>query len=306
MTIVVGVSPDESGADAVALGAVLARLMNSRLVLAYVHPPIVDYPSVGHVDAEWGAFLQERGDAALSRAADQLSRDWSISGVERVIVGQSSVGRGLREVAAAHEASVVVLGPGSGGRDEHVALGAVAHSLLHDGSAAVALAPQMYRETAPDRLERLVVGFSGTEESRSAVQVAADLVRDRDVQLVLLTVVLRSTRIPASRLGRDPERMVIDAAMEQSRAAQEAVGASIGEPLDGFIVQADTPDQAVARFAWQPSDLFVLASSGIGAVRRVFMGDTSHKLIRASTTPAIVLPRSVEDNAQQSRHVDDD
>lgn len=68
----------------------------------------------------------------------------------------------------------------------------------------------------------------------------------------------------------------------------------MGVPIDGEVIQGDTADQAMARFDWQGEDLFVVASSGFGALRRVFLGDTTHKLLRALTVPAIVLPRHLE------------
>ena len=45
------------------------------------------------------------------------------------------------------------------------------------------------------------------------------------------------------------------------------------------------------RFDWQGDELFVLASARGGVLRRVFLGDMTYKLVRATPVPAIVLPR---------------
>lgn len=297
MRIVVGVAPDETGEDAVALGAVLSRLTDARLVLAYVHPPTIDFPSMGHVDAEWSAFLQERSEATLSAAASALAREWSIHDVDTAIEGRASVGHGLRDIAEATEASMIVLGPGSHGHDGHVGLGSVAHSILHGGPTAVALAPEGYRETAPDRIRRLVVGFQDTPESVVAVDSAMAIAAPHDAAVHLLTVVVRMTRILGSRLGRDPERIVMETLVERDREAQARYIEVTGGGLSGSVVQGDTAGRAMSRFDWQDSDVFVAASSSLGAISKVFMGDLTHKLIRSCTVPAVVLPRGFDPDA---------
>lgn len=294
MRIVVGVSPDESGEDGLALGALLARLLGASITLAFVHPPTMDYPSLGNVDAEWEAFLRERSRAALSHAAEILRTDWAIGDVDTVVVARASVGHGLRDAADQVGALVIVIGPGSEGIDGHLALGSVAHSLLHGGAAAVALAPEGYREVAPDAIQRLIVGFQDTPESEYAVGIAESVARPHDVPLHLLTVVLRMTRLLGARIGRDPERMVMEALIEHERAAQLGFIERSGLPITGSVVEGDTAGRAMSRFDWQDSDVFVAASSSLGLLSRVFLGDLTHKLLRACTVPAVVLPRGFD------------
>lgn len=291
MRVVVGVCPDDSGSDAVALGAVLTRLFGGSLVLAHVHPPTIDYPSMGHVDAEWATFLQQRADATLDRAEAQLAVDWSIVDVERVITESSTVTRGLRSIAEDLDADVLVIGPDTGGRDGRLALGSIAHGLLHGGATAVALAPEGYRETAPEHIERLVVGFADTSEARSVVAATLDLAAAARVAVHLLTVVIRTTRIVGARVGRDPERAVMASLVEREVQAQQAVIRESGENVGGDVIHGDTADQAMARFDWRVGDMFVVGSSRLAALRRVFLGDTTHRILRACTVPAMVMPR---------------
>ena len=294
MRIVVGVSPDESGDDGVTLGAVLSRLLGARITLAYVHPPTIDYPSRGHVDAEWADFLRQRSEATIDRAADILRRDWSIDDIDSTIVARASVAHGLRDAADEVGAVMIVIGPGSEGVDGHLALGSVAHSLLHGGAAAIALAPEGYRETAPDEIRRLVVGFQDTAESEYAVGIAESVARPSGVDVHLLTVVLRMTRILGTRLGRDPERAVMEALVEHETTAQQRYIEASDQPLTGSVVHGDTAGRAMARFDWQDTDVFVAASSSLGVLSRVFLGDLTHKLLRACTVPAVVLPRGFD------------
>lgn len=294
MEIVVGVSPDESGDDAVALGAVLHRLLGGRLVLVYVHPPTIDYPSLGHVDAEWKAFLSERADATLGEAREQLVGEWSITDVDTVVYAHGSVGHGLRNVAEERGANLIAIGPGASRFDGRLSLGSVAHSLLHGGPAAVAAAPEGYRETAPDHVQRLVAGFQDTEESAEAVRLCIDVAGRKHIPVHLLTVVLRATRIVGARVGRDAERQVMQALVEHEAAAQSRFTSSRTEEITGSVVTGDTPERAMSRFDWQDSDLFVVASSTLGPIAKVFLGDMTHKLLRVCTVPAIVLPRGYD------------
>lgn len=292
--IVVGVSPDESGDDAVALGAVLSRLLHARLVLTYIHPPTIDYPSIGNVDAEWEAFLRERAQATLGEAREQLAREWSITDTESVSYAHASVGHGLRNVAEERGAAMIAIGPGASRFDGRLSLGSVAHSLLHGGPAAVALAPEGYRETAPDHIRRLVAGFQDTEESAEAVEVCLSVAEPAHIPVHLLTVVLRATRILGARVGRDAERMVMQSLVEREQAAQERFTSSRTDDVTGSVVTGDTPERAMSRFDWEDSDLFVVASSSLGPIARVFLGDITHKLLRVCTVPAVVLPRGFD------------
>lgn len=294
MRIVVGVSPDESGRDALAFAALLSRLLGAHITLVFVHPPTIGHPSMGNVDAEWEAFLRQRSQDALSHAAGILRDEWSISDVDTLVVPRASVGHGLRDAADEVGALVIVIGPGSDGVEGHLALGSVAHTLLHGGAAAVALAPEGYREIAPDAIQRIVVGFQDTPESEYAVGIAESVARPHGVPVHLLTVVLRMTRILGARIGRDPERLVMQALVEHERAAQELFTQRSGLPLTGSVVEGDTAGRAMSRFDWQDSDVFVAASSSLGVLSRVFLGDLTHKLLRACTVPAVVLPRGFD------------
>lgn len=291
MEIVVGLSADDSGEDAVALGALLSRLLDARIVLVYVHPPTIDYPSVGHVDAEWAAFLAERAEETLAQARLQLSRYWSVRDVDSVVMPHVSAGRALRKVSEERGAAMTVLGPSTRSNPGQVSLGPIAQSLLHGGPTAVALAPEGYRDVAPDALERLVVGFQDTSESADAVDACLAMAQPRGLPVHLLTIVLRVSRLIGARVGRDPERMVMQSLVEREEAAQERFIASHSEEISGSVVTGDTAAAAMSRFDWHESDLFVVASSALGPISRVFLGDLTHRLLRSCAVPAVVLPR---------------
>jgi nucleotide-binding universal stress UspA family protein len=47
----------------------------------------------------------------------------------------------------------------------------------------------------------------------------------------------------------------------------------------------------MSREDWDTGDLLVVASGSGGLLKRVFLGDTNYKILRASTVPTLVLPR---------------
>lgn len=292
MTVVVGVGHDESALDAVVLGALMSTFLGQNISLAHVHPPTIDYPSIGHVDAEWGAFLAEQGNDVLDRAAEHLARVTGSAQCDRHLVAARSVGRGLRDLAEREDASAIVIGAGSRHHDGHVVFGSVAHSLLHSASHSIALAPDGYRTSPPSALERLVVGFSGATESTQTLDLAVELASRAAIPVELLTVVVRATHIANARLGRDPEREILDALVEQRSAEQAAIVMDRG--ITGRVVQGGTPDEAMREFDWRAGDAFVLGSSARSLLNRVFLGETSHKLMRVSTVPVVILPRLEE------------
>jgi nucleotide-binding universal stress UspA family protein len=286
------VSPDDSGTDAVALGALMARLLGQRITLVHVHPPTIDYPSIGHVDAEWRAFLTERGNGLLDNATEQLARQWDCTEVDRRMVASRSVSRGLRGIAEELGATTVVIGSRPRHHEGRIVFGSVAHALLHGASQSVAMAPEGFRNVAPRALDRLVVGFSAAEESKETLRLASQAAANASIAIELLTVVLRATRIVNPRLGRDPEQAILSALVEQETAAQQEVLRDKG--IKGRVVQGDTADDAMRAFDWHPGDAFVLGSSTRSMWNRVLLGETSHKLIRVSTVPVVILARTVE------------
>ena len=292
MTVIVGISDDDTSADAVVLGALTAKLLQESVTLVHVHPPTVDYPSMGHVDAEWAEYLSEQSREALDGAEAQLAHVGFDGHVDQRVISSRAVSRGLMRLADELQSRAIVIGPGLRTHDGHVAMGSIAQSLLHGGNCAILMAPESYQKNAPAELGRLVVGFQDTEESRQAVTAAHAIAALAGVSMELLTVVSRSTRIFNPRLGRDPESVVMKAIVEQAMRAQDHIFREQGIP--GVVVQGDSVEEAMAEFDWRAHDLFVLASSTAGALQRVLLGDSSHKLVRASTTPVLVMPRYSE------------
>lgn len=292
MPILVGVSADESSADSVALGAVFSQLLGEDVVVAHVQPPTIDYPSVGNVDAEWTAYLNEQASSILAAARERLATGWGISGVKSEIVANASVSRGLLDIADRIDASAIVVGPGGVSEASGVALGSTAQSLIHGAGVCVGLAPRGYAANLVERIGRLVVGFRDADPGIQALRWCLEVADRAGVDVELLTAIIRVTRIANPRLGPDPERTILEVLREQEIRAQQSVIEQVGRWVRGTVVQGDTAEQALAGFEWRSDDLLVMGSSRYGAISRVILGDVGKKLLRASTVPVLVLPRT--------------
>lgn len=291
MLIAIGVVPGESGEDAIALGALLCAAFDAEAMLVHIFPAAYDYVSHGNVDAEWEAYLRTESRRMIDDALED-AEEYGLTAPRTMIHGHRSSGVGLNEVAEAEHADMIVIGSAPGGSTGRFQIGSTADQLLHGSQVPVALAPATFRRMHPEAFGRLVVAFQDTDESRNAAMSAATWAQQVHVPLSLLTVLMRH-RIYGSQLGREGENEVMTQLMADTRTKQrETLDALPGDvEADGQITIGDSPIEAVRRHDWDGNELFVLASSSGGVIRRVFLGDMTYKLLRATPVPAVVLPR---------------
>jgi nucleotide-binding universal stress UspA family protein len=135
-TIVVGVDGSACADCAVRRAIELAVGLGDALVVAYaVEPP---FRSVGDEWREAQGAIEELGrpvvDAAVARAAE--------AGVaaEGVLVARRPT-EALLELAAAHDARMIVVGTASGRPLTGLILGSVPHKLVHRSSVPVLVVP---------------------------------------------------------------------------------------------------------------------------------------------------------------------
>ena len=57
------------------------------------------------------------------------------------------------------------------------------------------------------------------------------------------------------------------------------------------ILEGRDVAEAMGQTSWLPGELLICASSNAGPLRRVFLGDTSLKIVRAATSPVMILTR---------------
>jgi nucleotide-binding universal stress UspA family protein len=154
--IVVGIDGTPRGEDAVAFATVLARVLETGLLLAYIYGP-------EETLADAHALLDPRRDALTGVAAEVTA------------YADASPARGLARVATARNADIVVVGSSHRAGIGLVVPGSTGERLLHDSSRAVAVVPTYWRSRHTEPLVRIGCGYDGSLQSGAALATATAL-----------------------------------------------------------------------------------------------------------------------------------
>ena len=297
MKIVVGVQPDEQGDDALACAEAMARSMRADLVLAHVYPTPWRGQDAGAVDKEWRTYLVEQARSSLLRAERRLP-----GGVahELSVHAHTSTGRGLAEVAEEVGGSLIVIGPAPGGEPGRLHGGSTSDQLLHGASVPVLLVPAGYG-ASPRRVvpSRVTVAYQRSLDSAEALRASAQLCRRTGAPLRLVTLVLHPPRVLPS----------FEHALDELRADarhwldEALVEAPLSTRLSAEIAEGEDFEEAMAAVDCEPDELLVCGSGTAGPLRRVFLGDTAQKILRAATVPVLVVPRHAESELDHTRAI---
>jgi nucleotide-binding universal stress UspA family protein len=289
-SVLTGFIPEPRGRDGLALAVLLARQTGAHLTVATVKPPAWGAPGPARADAgAWAGYLEEQATATLEQARALVAGAGPLDGTEPDFISYTNKGsgRGLVELARRRSANVVVIGSAPGGGKGRISLGSTADQLLHASPVPVLLAPRGYADEPPPILERLTVAYRRGPGADAAVKVAAGIAAGLDLPLRLVTLVVSSGR-PA----RVEEEMLIrlrDQASADLRSA--ARGQRRRAQVEVEILEGRSVARAMRSGVWLPGELIICASSDSGPLRRVFLGDTSIKIVRAATCPVMILTR---------------
>ena len=286
--IIVGYDGSERAQDALALGKLVADICDAGLVVA----------GVFQFDPLWGqrdpAFAEAEADYAreIERAAASVD-------AEAEAIPSSSAGRGLHELAEEIGADLVVVGSSHHSRAGQVLAGNVGMSLLHGSPCSVAVAPHGFAAASGEKLEEIVVGYDGSQESKMALAEAIEIARASDALLKLVTVaqppMVAHGKGGGANQGRQELRQGIE---ELMRERLEQGAASIPDDVrhEAVLVSGEAAT-GLAEIAKADGALLVLGSRAYGPLRRVLMGTVATALARAAPCPLIVHPRAAKSAA---------
>ncbi len=145
-------------------------------------------------------------------------------------------------------------------------------------------------------MKTILVGVDGSEPSKRAVELAAELGAKFEATLVLAYVLPSQELIPPSKHGQKVEKItgkqreflqavgaavLEDAAAEASRTGAPVVEREIPE---GDAVQV-LLDVAKAKQA----DLIVLGSRGMSPIKGVLIGSVSQKVLTMADCPCLIV-----------------
>jgi nucleotide-binding universal stress UspA family protein len=276
--VLVGIDGTASGLEAVALGGALAVLTGAPVVLGAVHSfEGESWPTPG-MTRDWLAEADQRLAGFLPRTS--------------VTVPSTSPARGLSQLAAAHDARLIVLGSSRRGPIGRILTGPTAQRVVHGAPCAIAVAPHGWTLRPEDAALTFGVGVTDAPEAREALALAADLAVSAHAPLRVLSVVdipspvhpmFAATSYEGWRHSRrrDAERDAL--------AMIESVGSAAETELR--VVEGDPVERLSA--ASGDLDLLVVGSRRYGPLRRVLLGGVSSPLIDRVHCPLLVVPRGV-------------
>lgn len=289
MRYVVGFTPNERGADAVALAAVIARTQGAKLDLVYVVREGVPYlalnPEGNKVDADEQKVLTARREA-LKLVPAGIEAEFHVREAE-------SFASGLIEAAVELGAGLIVVGAARTGLFKRFTVGSVANALLHASPVPVALAPRGYQRTEPlTRLTAMVGTRPGWE---SVVNVGVSSAARRNLPLRLVSVVeldeLKQTQYELDN-ALSPARQHVNSVLA-SAAARLPEGSTTTTLAHGRTIE-----EAIDGLGWEDGELVIVGSSRLAQHRQLFLGATANKVLRALPVPMVVVPLgydSIED-----------
>lgn len=289
MKILLGYAPDTRGDDALALAALLARTADAQLVVANVHAPAWPARGPGSVDAEWVAYLRDEAKAALVQARQKLSRRVPKKDLEYVVGTHKGSGRGLVEIAKEHEADLIVIGSAPRGRPGRIAIGSTADQLLHGSPVPVMLAPRGYAENPPRKLQRLSIAYWRRRDAAATLAVAAGVAERLGIPVHLVTLVINARGL-TKRFRNEEE--IVRRHSEQAEADLAEAAAGLDGDVTTEVLTGSNVTKALSSGDWRAGELIACMSSEGGPLRKVFLGDTSGKIVRASAAPVVILPRA--------------
>jgi nucleotide-binding universal stress UspA family protein len=284
MKLVVGYLATPGGADAVALGARLARTLGAEIELAIVLPP--DEAGIARLTV--GSYAE-----VLSQEAQKWLTEAEVPDdvVARSHVSFSeSIADGLIQEIERLDADAIVVGGSGGGLAANYTLGSVVNELLHSSPVPVVVAPRGARHTDVDRVREVTCAIGERQGADRLLRTAVRFSKAAGTPLRLVSLVALDPTFGHLRGDAEAvrERALAHAA-ETVETAKEALPEAI--PVTSTIVDGPTVEDAVDKLAWRDGDLIMVGSSRLSAPKRLFLGSTAAKMLRVLDVPMMVVPR---------------
>lgn len=285
--IIIGVDDSDRSADAVALGAQLARAAGAEIILANAYP--FDTMPSRATTPQLDAHLRDRAMETLLRHFATLR---GVRADLRALPGGSPA-RGLQALAEREGAALIVIGSSHRGGVGRVLAGTTAERLLHGAPCPVAVAPRGHAERG-DGMGSIVVGYDGGEEATAAL--TAGLAAGRALHAVVRIVRVVDPSHANILSAMDPLSFAVPPAElhRELQAEFEAEVTARPDAVDAEVefVIGDVVHELAASS--RTAGLMIVGSRGYGPARAVLLGSVSGRLVREAGCPVLVIPRGAD------------
>lgn len=288
MRYVVGYVPNQHGIDALNLAVTLGRSRGAHLDIVVVIRAEAQGVSGRAVPGRrYLEELEEQATEWLEEAFTRIPEGMSIKGHVRFA---DSVAEGLIEAALdpelGPEARLIALGAAEHGLRGRFTVGTAASALLHSSPVPVALAPTEYE---PQPAITRVTCATGTRQGAEVlVDVAIAAAARRRVPLRLMSLVT----LDAKHWDEEHHANTDDAEEHAVQLAEKARRELPVEcPVTSVIGAGRTVEDCVSALEFTDSEMVLVGSSRLAGPRRLFLGPSAMKMLRALPVPMIVVPR---------------
>jgi nucleotide-binding universal stress UspA family protein len=278
MRTLVGFDGSDGARDAVALTRLFCTAAGDGTLLVNVLPYGGPLPVAYHL------LECEQSEEAL-RVFDDAREQLSGVEVEARSYTGGSPALVLSDLAEEERIDLVVVGSPRRGAIGRALIGSVAEALLHGATIPTVVAPHGYAKTDHSGFDIIGVAYSGTPESKLALDYAQDLAARSNAGIRILTV--------AEPLAVTPG--VVGYTPPPSIDSEELMA----EAIDGIDAKLQTEGQrligptatSLANACENGVDLLIVGSRGYGPAGRVLLGSVSTQLIHKAPCPVLVVPR---------------
>jgi nucleotide-binding universal stress UspA family protein len=154
--------------------------------------------------------------------------------------------------------------------------------------AASGPSSRIHEETA---MLRLLIAVDGSEHARNAIDTAARLGREGEVEAVLLHV-REEHAYHGDLMPREYERIDEQARQHQAQILEAALGHAQRAGLSRLETQgeAGTPEVDIPRVAAERrADMIVMGTRGLGAVSALLLGSTAQRVVHNANVPVLLV-----------------
>lgn len=284
-SVVVGYTATDTGADAAALGARLARSLDATLHLVIVLPNEGTRSAAVPPERAYEEHIRGQAKKWLADAIVSLPQELTRSGHVRFA---ESFAEGLIAAGEEFGARAIVVGAAGGGILGRHRLGSVASELLHSSTIPVALAPVGTAQQDDHVIPRVTVAVGTRPGADALLDEGVSLASDAGVDLRLVSLV--PFDVPPG-LDTGAIRVVGD---EHSQEVLAVASELLPDGRTAAVERApgDTVEDAVAHLSWLPGEVVLVGSSRLAQPRRLFLGSTAAKMLHELPVPMIVVPRT--------------
>lgn len=137
--------------------------------------------------------------------------------------------------------------------------------------------------------KNILVAYDGSEVAQKALETGADLAKQYDAELKVLTVNVITTNLKTQSINSPALAEMLDAAGERVAKQAEGYLVNTGVNYSVEVVNAPSaPKPIIDYVSANDIDLVVIGSRGLGTVRQVF-GSVSHAVLNTVTVPVLVI-----------------